>query len=70
MDNNVSSVVKLYELNNKESQVRAEESTQHNNTPTMEKTIKVSTGRIYQEDEKLRERSVKRRMEGLRLKVK
>ena len=36
----------------------------------MEKSIKASTGRMYQEDEKLRELSVKRRMEGLKLKVK
>ena len=69
-NNSLRSPDKLHKLNNKESKVRAKESTQHSNTKTKEKKLKGPTDITYQEDEKLRERSVKGRTEGLKLRVK
>ena len=68
--NNASSLVKLFKVNNKESKVRDVESRRRNNTQTKDKRIKRPTGIMHQEDKNLEEQSVKRNMEGLKLKMK
>ena len=60
--------VKLYQLNNKEGEVKGKESRRHKNTPAKNK--KGPIGASYQKDKKVRERAAKRRTESLKLKVK